>query len=78
MDDSGIVDLYLQRDERAISSSAERYGARLRALSFAITQDRETAEECENDVYLEAWRSIPPHEPRNSTRFWRGSHGTSP
>ena len=64
MDDSGIVERYLRRDETAIALTAERYGARLRALSFGITQDHGTAEECENDVYLEAWRSIPPHEPR--------------
>ena len=64
MDDSGIVERYLRRDETAIALTKERYGAQLRALSFGITQDRETAEECENDVYLEAWRSIPPHEPR--------------
>ena len=64
MDDSGIVARYLRRDETAIALTAERYGARLRALSFGITQDHGTAEECENDVYLEAWSSIPPHEPR--------------
>ena len=64
MDDSGIVERYLRRDETAIALTKERYGARLRALSFGITQDHGTAEECENDVYLEAWRSLPPHEPR--------------
>ena len=26
---------------------------------------QETAEECENDAYWEAWRSIPPHQPRD-------------
>ena len=29
-----------------------------------IVKDLKTAEECENDTYLEAWRTIPPHEPR--------------
>ena len=28
-------------------------------------EDGPTAEECENDVYLAAWNSIPPHEPRD-------------
>lgn len=27
--------------------------------------DSLTAEECENDTYMEAWKRIPPHEPRN-------------
>lgn len=64
MEDSLIVDLYLQRDEAAISESCEKYGSRLRSLALGITEDALTAEECENDTYLEAWRRIPPHEPR--------------
>lgn len=64
MEDSLIVDLYLQRDEAAIFESSEKYGSRLRSLALGITEDALTAEECENDTYLEAWRRIPPHEPR--------------
>ena len=64
MEDSLIVDLYLQRDEAAISESCEKYGSRLRSLALEITEDIGTAEECENDTYLEAWKRIPPHEPR--------------
>ena len=64
MDDSRIVDLYLQRDEDAIKHTAEKYGARLRSLAYSIIKDVRAAEECENDTYLEAWNSIPPHEPR--------------
>ncbi len=65
MQDSAIVELFLQRDERAIALSAEKYGGRLRALAYGIVNDSATAEECENDGYLQAWNSIPPHEPRN-------------
>ena len=65
MKDEQIVDLYLTRDESAIAQTTEKYGSRLRALAHGIVADRETAEECENDTYLEAWRSIPPHEPRD-------------
>lgn len=65
MDDNAIVELYLARDERAVAQTAQRYGARIRQVSFGIVGDRQTAEECENDTYLEAWESIPPHEPRS-------------
>ena len=65
MDDSGIIDLYLARDESAILKTAEKYSSRLRALSFGIVEDHQTAEECENDTYLKAWNAIPPHEPRD-------------
>lgn len=65
MEDSKIVELYLQRDETAIRQSAEKYGHRLRALAYGIVNDLQTAEECENDAYMQAWNSIPPHEPRS-------------
>ena len=63
MDDRGIVALYLRRDETAIRQTAEKYGSRLRTLAYGIVNDLQTAEECENDTYMEAWRTIPPHEP---------------
>ena len=64
MGDNEIVELYLLRDERAICQTAEKYGVRLRALANGIVGDGPTAEECENDTYLEAWNRIPPHQPR--------------
>ena len=63
MDDKSIINLYLSRDEAAIRQTAGKYGLRLRSLANGIVQDLPTAEECENDTYLEAWNSIPPHSP---------------
>lgn len=65
MEDEKIVERYLARDESAVALTAEKYGRRLRALSFGIVRDPGTAEECENDTYLAAWNSIPPNEPRD-------------
>lgn len=65
MDDEKIVDLYLLRDESAIDRTAEKYGIRLRSLANGIVADSQTAEECENDTYLSAWNSIPPHSPKH-------------
>lgn len=64
LDDNKIVELYLHRDETAIKETSEKYGNRLRALAYGITNDQQTAEECENDTYMEAWSRIPPQEPR--------------
>lgn len=64
MDDNKIIDLYLHRDETAIKQTSEKFGDRLRSLAYGIVKDHQTAEECENDTYLKAWNSIPPHEPR--------------
>ena len=65
MEDAAIVDLFLAREESAIRYTAEKYGARLRGIAQGILNDRTAAEECENDAYWEAWRRIPPHEPRD-------------
>ena len=64
MDDSEIVDLYLLRDESAISYTSEKYGGKLRKMADNVLDDMTAAEECENDTYLEAWNLIPPNEPR--------------
>ena len=63
LDDNQIIELYLLRDEEAIRRTTEKYGSRLHSLAYGIVRDRQTAEECENDTYMEAWNTIPPHEP---------------
>lgn len=65
LDDHKIVNLYFLRDETAIKQTAEKYGSRLQTLAFGIVRDPQTAEECENDTYMEAWNAIPPHAPEN-------------
>ena len=64
MEDGKIVELYFERNESAIERTSEKFGKRLRAVSNGIVKDIETAEECENDTYLEAWNIIPPNEPK--------------
>lgn len=65
MDDGIIIKLFFERDETAIRHTSDKYGNRLRSLSHSIVKDKQTAEECENDTYMEAWNTIPPHEPRS-------------
>ena len=65
MDDGMIVELFLKRDETAIAEAASKYGAKLRSVAFRICGNGGMSEECENDAYLAAWNSIPPHEPRS-------------
>ena len=64
MEDARIVDLFLERNEEAITECQKKYGNGLRLISLRINGDPETAKECENDTYLHAWRLIPPNEPR--------------
>lgn len=64
MEDGKIVDLFFSRDENAISAASCKYGNAIRKMAYRILGDAETAKECENDTYWEAWRRIPPDEPR--------------
>ena len=65
LDDNRIVELYLLRDETAIKQTTEIYCSLLLSLEYVIVKDQQTAEVCENDTYMKAWNTIPPHEPRS-------------
>lgn len=63
MEDTEIIALYWDRDERAISETAEKYGSYCHSISYRLLQNTEDAKECVNDTYVGAWNSIPPHRP---------------
>lgn len=63
MEEKAIIELYLARREEAITQTQKQYGRRLRRISDGIVDDAQTAEECENDTYLQAWNRIPPSQP---------------
>lgn len=61
--DDGIIDLFWQRNELAISLSQERFGSVCFALSHRILDNKEDAEECVNDTWMRAWNAMPPERP---------------
>ena len=63
MEDQEILDLFFDRNERAITETAAKYGRRLSAISHAITGTDADTEECVSDTYLSAWNHIPPERP---------------
>lgn len=63
MEDSAIIQLYLNRDEDAIRQTELAHGAKLYSLSYRILLDREDAEESVSDTYMKAWTTIPPQRP---------------
>jgi len=69
MKDQEIVDLYWERKESAISATAEKYGAYCHSISYNILHNHEDAEECVNDTYLRAWRSMPPRRPERLSAY---------
>lgn len=63
MKDHEIIDLYWERKENAISETAKKYGKYCHSISYNILHNNEDAEECVNDTYLGAWKSMPPQRP---------------
>ena len=69
MEDKYIVDLYWERDEKAITETAAKYGRYCYSIAFNILSNTEDAEESVNDTYLNAWNSMPPHRPTILSTF---------
>ena len=69
MDDNGIVQLYWDRNDYAISATSEKYGHYCKSIAKNILSNEEDAEECVNDTYLNAWNSMPTHWPENLATF---------
>ncbi|MBR4955000.1 MAG: sigma-70 family RNA polymerase sigma factor [Clostridia bacterium] len=63
MDDRDIIQLYLDRDEQAISLTAQKYGSYCSAIARNILPDSQDIEECISDAYLQLWSSVPPNIP---------------
>lgn len=64
MEDARIVQLYWERNEQAISATADKYGAYCASIARNILGVPEDVEECVSDTYLRAWNAIPPHRPQ--------------
>lgn len=69
MDDRKIVDLYWERSDAAISETQKKYGRYCHYIAYNILYSNEDAEECVNDTYIKAWKSMPPHRPERLSTF---------
>ena len=78
MDDTTIVQLYWDRDERAIPATSGKYGNYCNSIAWNILGNREDAEECVNDTYLCAWTSMHPTGPGFCPHSWGSSRETCP
>ncbi len=71
MEDGQIIELYWNRDQRAIGETDGKYGKLLHGIAWNVLRSREDSEECVNDTYLRAWEAIPPTRP-GVFRVWLG------
>ena len=63
MTDAQIVEMYWERNEQAISVTAEKYGTYCYSVAYGILHNEEDSKESVNDTYMSAWNSMPPHKP---------------
>ena len=86
MEDHEIVELYWDRDERAIEESEKKYGGLCRSVALRVLESVEDSEECVSDTWLRSWNAIPPQRPAHLGAFlaritrnlaldrWRAAH----
>lgn len=63
MEDHQIIELYWDRDPRAITASDAKYGPYCRTIARNILWDERDGEECVNDTWHRAWNAMPPQKP---------------
>ncbi len=69
MEDTDIIKLYFERDEKALKETGRKYGRGIRSVAYAVLKNSSDAEECENDTYHSAWNAIPPSKPQRLGAF---------
>lgn len=69
MEDRDILLLYQMRNTDAIEETKKKYSALVYTIAYRILSSKEDAEECENEVYLDCWNSIPPETPDPLSAF---------
>ena len=63
LSDEKIIELYWERDEKAIDETDRKYKKYLFSIAYNILREKLDCEECLNDTYLGAWNAIPPSRP---------------
>lgn len=63
VNDETIVRMFFERNEQALTEVLGKYGAYVRSIARNILANDEDAEECVNDTWMQAWKSIPPNRP---------------
>lgn len=64
MEDSRIIELFWQRDQKAIEELEFKYGKLCKEVANNIVGNLRDAEEIVNELYLNVWNSIPPEKPQ--------------
>ena len=69
MDDCKIIELFQDRSENAIKILKQKYSKIYLAIFRQLLNNSGDIEECENDLLLAIWNSIPPNKPNYLTAY---------
>lgn len=69
MDDSEIIGLLTERDERGLKALEEKFRRLIMKIALGVLNSREDAEDCLNDTLMAVWNAIPPENPNNLTAY---------
>lgn len=67
--DDSIIDLLFARSEEGLALLRDKYGSLCRRIALNLLGNRQDAEECENDVLLAVWNTIPPNRPASLSAY---------
>ena len=69
MEDTHIINLFLERSEDAIRQVEVKYEKFCFKIAWNILYNTEDSEECVNDTWLITWNKIPPKTPTKLSSF---------
>ena len=69
MQESEIIEMLYQHDERGLEAVSAEYGELLRGIAAGVLYDDMDAEEAVSDTYIKVWSLIPPYRPRYLRSF---------
>ena len=69
VDEQSIIQKLFERDEAALAEVEQQYASFCLKAAERILGDKESAQECWNDLLLDVWSSIPPYKPRSLKAF---------
>lgn len=65
MDDNRIIELLFERAETALDEVSKKYSRLYKGIIREVLSDECDVEECENDVLMAVWNTIPPNRPNS-------------
>lgn len=69
MEQSEIIQLFMERSEKAIDAAQTKYGAMCHGIAWNLLGSEQDTEECLNDTWHALWNAIPPQKPDNLAAF---------